>query len=517
MTENPLRKSHDEKTLWYLQKRFELYKNASTDLKLQAWCREMSARDVVWFSNYFGSTYNPRVKNPIQPFVLFDKQEEALNWIEKRYQQGEWAIFEKSRYIGASNVSCLYLAHKLLFTPNFQGAIASRKADFVDKQGSQDALFEKILFIINNLPKWMQPKKRIYRKHMLIVNNDNRSRITGETGDDIGRASRSSVMFLDEAAFLERPDKVIASLSENTDTAILVSTPNGMNRFGKMRYSGNFPVFTYHWKDDPRRSQEWYNEQKKKLPEFVVKQELDIDYSGSVEGILIKPEWIRSAVELVDKHPGMQNIGKKIAGYDVAGEGSNLNVLIQRQGTVITSIDSWKNLDVTQSAFRVVDILNDKVSICHFDADGLGAGTAGTFASVESLPFEFNPVHGGSRPSETLWEAENRTSQQKFTNLRTEMWCLLANRFRKTHEFVSGIQEYSVEELISIPNHTDLISQLSTPTCQMTSTGKLALEGKDKMKARGISSPDYGDALALAFTPENDSAKNIIDYFSLMS
>jgi hypothetical protein len=32
-----------------------------------------------------------------------------------------------------------------------------------------------------------------------------------------------------------------------------------------------------------------------------------------------------------------------------------------------------------------------------------------------------------------------------------------------------------------------------------TETGKIQLESKKAMKARGIKSPDYGDALALAF------------------
>jgi phage terminase large subunit len=41
-----------------------------------------------------------------------------------------------------------------------------------------------------------------------------------------------------------------------------VSTPNGPNGpFYRKRHGGKVPVFTFHWRDDPRKGPAWYAEQ----------------------------------------------------------------------------------------------------------------------------------------------------------------------------------------------------------------------------------------------------------------
>ena len=69
------------------------------------------------------------------------------------------------------------------------------------------------------------------------------SSISGEAGDGIGRGDRSSLYFVDESAFLERPELVEASLSQTTNCRIDVSTPHGMaNPFAEKRHSGMVKV-----------------------------------------------------------------------------------------------------------------------------------------------------------------------------------------------------------------------------------------------------------------------------------
>jgi hypothetical protein len=50
-----------------------------------------------------------------------------------------------------------------------------------------------------------------------------------------------------------------------------------------------------------------------------------------------------------------------------------------------------------------------------------------------------------------------------------------------------------------IPNDPALKLDLCAPTYKFASSGKMALESKDDIKARGLPSPDLGDALALTF------------------
>ena len=109
--------------------------------------------------------------------------------------------------------------------------------------------------------------------------------IKGEAGDNIGRGGRSSIYFKDESAFYERPDKIEAALSQNSDVKIDVSTPNGTgNPFYRKRHGGQIPVFTFHWRQDPRKDQAWYDNQKRILDPVILAQEVDIDYTSSAIG-----------------------------------------------------------------------------------------------------------------------------------------------------------------------------------------------------------------------------------------
>ena len=54
-----------------------------------------------------------------------------------------------------------------------------------------------------------------------------------------------------------------------------------------------------------------------------------------------------------------------------------------------------------------------------------------------------------------------------------------------------------------------LISELSAPSYKFTSSGKILVERKDEMKARGLKSPNAADALAMTFQGGDQSARHI--------
>jgi len=95
-----------------------------------------------------------------------------------------------------------------------------------------------------NLGHNFDPQK--HAPHMRINFPATGASISGEAGDGIGRGDRSSLFFVDESAFLERPELVEASLSQTTNCRIDVSTPHGMaNPFAEKRHSGMVKVFTF--------------------------------------------------------------------------------------------------------------------------------------------------------------------------------------------------------------------------------------------------------------------------------
>ena len=104
----------------------------------------------------------------------------------------------------------------------------SRKEILVDRAGDLQSIFEKIRSIVRNLPHYMKPKgfrEHTHSNYMRLLNPANDATIIGEAGDNIGRGGRTSMFFVDEAAYLERPALIEAALTATTDVRIDISTP----------------------------------------------------------------------------------------------------------------------------------------------------------------------------------------------------------------------------------------------------------------------------------------------------
>ena len=88
--------------------------------------------------------------------------------------QGNDAIIDKSRDMGASWLCVAIAAWYWLFRPDAQVLLVSRVEDLVDRRGDPDCLMWKIDYMLDNLPDWMLPTDRRefqiggrYRRHLL--------------------------------------------------------------------------------------------------------------------------------------------------------------------------------------------------------------------------------------------------------------------------------------------------------------------------------------------------------------
>lgn len=460
--------------------------------------------DIWYFVNHFCWTYDPREADPELPFDLFARQEEFLSWLEERQEQQENGLAEKCRDVGFTWLTSVFALHRWLFRKGSAIGFGSRKLDLVDKIGDPKCIFDKIRFLLYRLPAWFlkaQSKgftRRQHDGHCKLLNPAHGSSITGEGGDNIGRGGRTSMYFVDEAAFLEHPEMVDAALSMNTRCRIDVSTPNGMgNSFYRRRHGGKVSVFTFRWQDDPRKDDAWYKKQCDLLDPVIVAQEIDIDYAASIEGICIPAKYVLAAVNL-----DLPASGPTVAGLDVAGEGKNKNVFITRRGPRVGEIEELAGGETSETAHKAADAAERlQVSLLSYDCVGIGAGVKSTFNTSErKYRFKSNAVAGGDPPTDTVWP-DGRTSKQRFLNLRAELWWGMRVRFEKAYEYkVLGVA-HPPEEMISIPNHAALIAQLSMPLCFSMESGKTKLESKQDMRARGVASPDFADALSYTFAP----------------
>lgn len=507
--------------------------------RILARCKE----DTVFFINTFCYTYDPRLKIKKIPFFLFPKQVELVNFVENAIETRDWVLMDKSRDTGMSVCMTSIFYKHWFFDEGFAGGLGSYKAEYVDKLGDPKSLFEKFRFLLRTLPNWFVPEGwEKNSKSMLLVNPINGSTVTGEAGDNIGRGGRTSFYWVDEWPKVQRSQAVADALSQNSNAGCFLGTPNGTNNeHYRMLISGNFPHFRIHWKDDPRKNQwvilkendsislkelynclrnetldpdkycfgsgwdapenaiyPWYEMEKLKWSDVTIAQELDIDYTASIEGILIKAVWVRAAIDAHYKIPEIKDNNHDLsAGLDVAAGGSNKSVLWIRKGAYVFPEKYTWDLDPVQVAYQV-DSLCKKLGVKHltFDSDGVGMGTAGTLDMIPDKPYTVKAFRGNSTEDldRIIIAGEDRTAKDKYKNYRAAYYGELAERFRKTYATIEGIETYPSDELISIPNDTTLITQLSQPTIKY-SVGKIVLTEKNLL----ASSPDEADSLVYAF------------------
>lgn len=457
------------------------------------------------FINDWFMTYDPRdVDMPHKPFVLKPKQRDFIDWLQHEIlPEQQDALVEKSRDEGATVLTCAFAICHSMFRKGQKIGFGSRKEKLVDELGNPDSIFEKIRYMIKTLPPLFRPDTGDF--FCKISFKETGSTIIGEAGDQIGRGGRSTMYFKDESAFYERPERIEAALSENSNVKIDISTPNGTgNPFAQKRFSGNYPVFTFHWRDNPAKDEEWYNDRKRKLDPVVVAQEIDIDYQASVENLCIDPAWVEAAIDFPIEPSGVRKMG-----YDV-GDGGDANCTVSRHGVVVkmNDIEVWgendKKQNTTDNARKVyADCRDRKIKSMVYDSIGIGSGIRGEIISLQrtaTVKIECIPLNVGSTDLPGMWDQDHPNSDM-FVNLKAFLWWNVRRRFYRTWERVNGYHNWPDEDCISIPNHPQLKKELSTPMTEPRGNGKYEIESKKSLKRRGVKSPNVAEAFVLCFSP----------------
>lgn len=512
---------------------------------------ESCRRDIFyWFTNY-AWTYDPRnadVEESVTgqrlptwlPFDLWPRQIELIRWFDFLLKSKSDGALKKSRDIGFTWLAAAYAWHKFRFVEGFATTFGSRVAMLVDQLGDPTTIFEKIRLIYKSVPKWMLPQgfdPREHDKFMLMINPANGATIRGEGGDEMGRGGRSSLYFIDEAAKLERADRVDAATSANTDVRIWGSSinPQNENNLFQRKYT-SFPadrVFRFHYSDDPRKTTEWAAKKRGSLSPEIWAAEYEIDDSYSVEDICIPASWVESSrklKKLLKEKRGTTLEPKRegIAGGDVGG-GKAQSVVIARFGVVVTEPSAWQNPDTIDTAFKMLDYCQDlklppradqyipRIKSLRFDSIGIGQGVSAALKRNPRPGLIVTGVNVGEPASDERWP-DGEEATEKFVNCKAEAWWKARECFKRTHEMVCFLEgtggfERPIDELISLPD--DYHNQLVTILCQQLSQvkwlrnekGKILIESKASLSKRGVGSPDFADALILTFAGYNKAEK----------
>lgn len=472
---------------------------------------EMCRRSVHHFFDNWVWTFNPQLSTSggaaHLPMDLFPRQHELLDWLDARVAASEPGAVPKSRSIGFTWVCAGWAAHKFIWSPGWKTNFGSRKAEYVDRLGDPDSIFEKIRILLRSLPTFMRPNYT--DNHMQFVNLDNQNTIRGEAGDDMGRGGRSSAMLLDEWAFVERADSVDAAVSANCDVRIYGSSANGTANNFYRKVSGGLPrpeqVFRFHWSDDPRKDAAWMERVRSNMEEWAWASEYEIDFAGSVEGVVIPSAWVRSAIDACRKL-NITPSGQRRASLDVADEGGDKCAFASALGVEVDVLEEWSGSggDIFRTVERAFQLCDEHASpVLRYDADGLGAGVRGDARilnerrlGAQRRAIEVDAFRGSEGPVRPDSQDEKgRLNKNLFKNRKAQAWWSLRRKFRATHRWVQEGVSCSPDEIISIRSDcrgvTRLCSQFSQPTYSINGEGKIVI---DKTPDGG-KSPDLADSV----------------------
>lgn len=482
-------------------------------------------------------TYNPRKQtDKWMPFVLFERQDDLIEFFEELRRTNENGLIEKCRDMGATWLACAYSVWTLLFVSDDATGWGSRKENLVDKLGDADSIFEKIRMLLQRLPDIFKPES-MTKAHMKLINKDNGASITGESGDNIGRGGRKSRYFKDEAAHYERPELIEAALGDNTDVQIDISSVNGLgNVFHRRREAGyewskgaDIPpgvvrVFIMDWRHHPEKTQEWYDQRKARAEregmQHIFAQEVDRNYSAAVDNTVIAYEWIDAAVDAHLKIPALMaqahEEGQWMAGLDVADEGTDRNALVLRQGIIARHAEEWGERDPGVTTRRMLAGLRERnmrgIDI-QYDCIAIGSAVRSEYNRLVEMgavdPAEFNmvPWHAGAsiqQPFARVVPDDDQSPLNKdfFHNMKAQAWWSVRTRFYKTWRAIEHGETYEYDELISLDGTMPLLNQLKKELAQPTRGQSAAsLKMLIEKKPSGTKSPNLADALVECYFP----------------
>jgi hypothetical protein len=238
------------------------------------------SRDPLYFISNYAKIVS--LDHGVVSFDPFPYQERMI----KAIHENKNTLGKLFRQAGKSTIVAAYFAWYVLFNDNKTAVILA------NKQAIAIEIFSRVQFIIENLPQWLQQGVVEWNKKSLVLENGSRC-IAAATSASAVRGMSVNLLLLDEFAHLgpNLAEEFIASVfptlsSSETSKLVIISTPNGLNHYHKLwveATNGNndFKTVEGRWQENPARSDEWAESQRKKLGEVKYRQEIECSFEGS--------------------------------------------------------------------------------------------------------------------------------------------------------------------------------------------------------------------------------------------
>lgn len=301
-------------------------------------------------------------------------------------------------------------------------------------------------------------------------------RIYGGDNPDGMRGVRLDGVVIDEVAQIKPEvwtDIVQPALSDRKGWAIFIGTPSGVNLFSELFYKAqkltdwHSALWTVYDTDaiDPTEVERLHRD----MNETSFAREYLCDFTAAGDDQLISLAEAQEAANRVWRAQDVE-YAPRVLGVDPARFGDDRSVIMPRQGLQAFPPLVFRGMDNMQLAAQVAA----KIDSWQPDAVFIDVGNgSGVIDRLRQLGYTVAEVNFGSKPISAV-----------YANKRAEMWYEMREWLR-----AGG----------AIPNDPSLRQDLAAPVYWYDASNKIVLEPKDDIKARGLPSPDLGDALALTF------------------
>jgi len=315
------------------------------------------------------------------------------------------------------------------------------------------------------------------------------SRILGFSTDQPDRFegwhNDNLLMILDEAKSI--PDGIFESVERCQPTRLLLlSSPGGCGGFFYQAFNERRKFFRQHTVSAfqcPHISPAWIAEQIEKWGEQhpLIRSMIFAEFMASGEDGAVIP--VTFLERCLASPPPFADNGQVQAFCDFAAGGDE-NVLAVRRGNRVEIAAAWREPDTMRAVGRFIQLFREhSLSADTILADEGGLGKVMCDALSEA-GWHVQRVNNGA-------PADNAAA---YANKGAEIWF----EGRRLIE----------RQQITLPGDKELFAQLTTRRGWPDSKGRLTLEPKSEMRARGLPSPDRADAVLGAIGASRSCSNN---------
>lgn len=381
-------------------------------------------------------------------------------------------------------------------------------------------LFEMTQRYYDNLPLGLcAPADKASSKELYIRKYDSGYAVGTAGNKGAGRSQTIQLFHGSEVAFWPNAEDhakgVLQAVSNEAGTEIILeSTANGIGNYfhqmWKAAESGQsdyIPIFIpWYWQSEYTSNDEGFSTTEEeqfllsmyepdgltrrhlswrrlKIAEFSSEHDIGVEsfkqeYPFNAHEAFLNPianVFINAKHVIKARKAKVESDSKLIIGVDVALGDNDKTAIIRRKGRVAYQLETFRNMNTMEIAGYLKRVIEtERPHRVYVDCIGVGAGVVDR---LREMGFHF--VEGVN-------VARSANEKDKFRNLRAELW--------------HTMREWLIQEMpVQIPDTDELHGDLCNLGYKYDSAGRLLIESKDDLRARGMPSPDTSDALSLTF------------------